>query len=336
MKSIERFEEAVRDVAQREALLNEARQELERAAWVGGPGRFTEQNLGSFKLGLIIGRGAMGEVYEGFHNDTGEGAAIKLLHRNVLSDAGQVVRFAREAEAVSRLDSPHVVKVLEVGDATSPIPYIAMERMVGDDLASELRSRRKLPFDEVVDLIQQVARGIDAAADAGIVHRDLKPQNLFYHRSPDGAGCWKILDFGVSKLADGTGTLTRGRVVGTPTYMAPEQARGKDVDSRADVYALGAIAYRSLTGHPCFTGREVPQILYDVVHKMPTQPTRLAPELPAAVDAVLAVALAKRPGDRYARATDLARALAAIDPEQPLDRGQLARMAKIGWRPHGD
>ncbi len=309
--SIERFEEAVRDVAQREALLNEARQELERAAWVGGPGRFTEQTLGSFRLGLIIGRGAMGEVYEGMHVATGEPAAVKLLHRNVLSDAAQVARFAREAEAVSKLDSPNVVRVLEVGDATSPIPYIAMERMVGDDLAAELRARRRLPVAEVLDLCDQVARGIDAAAAAGIVHRDLKPQNLFQARSTDGDTTWKILDFGVSKLTDGTGTITRGRVVGTPTYMAPEQARGRDVDHRADIYALGAIAYRALTGHPAFSGREVPQILYDVVHRMPARPGELAHDVPAAIDLVLAVALAKKPADRFASATELATSLAA-------------------------
>ncbi len=309
--SIERFEEAVRDVAQREALLNEARQELERAAWVGGPGRFTEQTLGSFRLGLIIGRGAMGEVYEGMHVDTGAPAAVKLLHRNVLSDAAQVARFAREAEAVSKLDSPNVVRVLEVGDASSPIPYIAMERMVGDDLAAELRRQRRLPVAEVIDLCNQVARGIDAAAEAGVVHRDLKPQNLFHARDPDGSTTWKILDFGVSKLSDGTGTITRGRVVGTPTYMAPEQARGRDVDHRADIYALGAIAFRALTGHPAFSGREVPKILYDVVHRMPAQPSELAHDLPGGLDLVLAVALAKKPGDRFATASALANALAA-------------------------
>ncbi|HUH03696.1 MAG TPA: serine/threonine-protein kinase, partial [Kofleriaceae bacterium] len=254
----------------------------------------------------------MGEVYEGFNQRTGEAAAVKLLHRNFLSDAATVVRFAREAEAVSSLDSAHVVKVLEVGDPSSPLPYIAMERMVGDDLASELRSRRKLPLADVAEMVTQIARGLDAATRAGVVHRDLKPQNLFFHRGRDGDGVWKILDFGVSKLADGTGTLTRGRVVGTPTYMAPEQARGKEVDHRADVYALGAIAYRALTGHPVFTGREIPQILYDVVHRSPTQPTRLAPELPADVDRVLAIALAKKPGDRFQTAAELADALRQV------------------------
>lgn len=334
LQSIERFEGAVRDVAQREALLNEARQELERAAWVGGPGRFTEQTLGSYRLGLIIGRGAMGEVYEGFNDQNGEAAAVKLLHRNFLSDPATVVRFAREADAISSLDSPHVVKVLEVGDPTSPVPYIAMERMVGDDLAAELRARRKLPLDEVVRIVTQAARGIDAAARAGVVHRDLKPQNLFFHRGPNGDGVWKILDFGVSKLADGTGTLTRGRVVGTPTYMAPEQARGKEVDHRADIYALGAIAYRALTGHPAFTGREIPQILYDVVHRTPTQPTRLAPELSSDVDRVLAIALAKKPGDRFQTAAELADAMGqaaegALTPE--LWRRAESRLKSFAW-----
>ncbi len=332
-KSLLQFEQAVRDVAAREALLAEARQELERAAWVGGPGRYTEQQVGSFRLGMIIGRGAMGEIYEGIHMTTGEPAAIKLLHRNILADAGHLQRFAREAKAAAAIDSPNVVRVLEVAGADSPVPYLAMERMVGDDLAGELRSRRRLAIDEAIELAEHTARGLDAAAAAGIVHRDLKPQNLFYARGADGAGVWKILDFGVSKLSDARGDLTHGKVVGTPAYMSPEQARGREVDHRADIYALGAVCYRALTGQPPFTARDVPQLMYAVAHRMPRRPGALA-DLPADVDLVLALALAKRPEDRFSSALELAAALrAAAEGRLPeaLRRRAAANLHRSPW-----
>jgi len=130
---------------------------------------------------------------------------------------------------------------------------------------------------------------------------------------------WKILDFGVSKTG-GSGTLTKGHVVGTPAYMAPEQARGESVDHRADVYSLAAILYRAITGHPAFTGKDVPTTLYEVVYRIPTQPSVLA-QLPFDVDRVLAIGLAKRPDDRFDTALELARwfaaaAVDALDPEQ--------------------
>jgi serine/threonine-protein kinase len=334
-QQMSQFEQAVRDVAAREALLAEARQELERAAWVGGPGRFTEQQVGSFRLGVIIGRGAMGEVYEGIHVGSGEAAAIKLLHRNILADASQLQRFAREARAAAAIDSPHVVRVLEVADPSSPVPYLAMERMVGDDLAGELRTRRRLGLGEVVDMAEQAARGLAAAADAGIVHRDLKPQNLFFARCRDGSGTWKILDFGVSKLSDAAVDLTQGKVVGTPAYMSPEQARGREVDHRADIYGLGAVCYRALTGQPPFNARDVPQLLYAVAHKMPRRPGALA-ELPADIDLVMALALAKRPEDRFASAPELAAALrdaARGALADDLRKRAAASLSRVPWAP---
>ncbi|MCB9559608.1 MAG: serine/threonine protein kinase [Kofleriaceae bacterium] len=307
---------AVRVATHREALLQEARADLERALRVGEPGRFTDQTVGSFRLGVIIGRGAMAEVYEAMHVGSGEPAAVKLLRRDATTQPNVVRRFLREAEAVAALDVPNVVRVLEVGDDTSPLPYIAMERLRGEDLAERLRACPRLPAAKVVALIREVARGVDAAGAAGIVHRDLKPHNLFRHRpGGDAPAVWKILDFGVSKLMEHGGTLTEGHLVGTPAYMAPEQARGHVVDIRADVHALGVIAYRALTGELPFRGSDPPTILYNVVHTTPPPPSLLV-EVPAAVDAVLARALAKVPDDRYPTATTFAEALAAALPGQ--------------------
>ncbi|HVV83401.1 MAG TPA: serine/threonine-protein kinase [Kofleriaceae bacterium] len=307
--AVERLDRAVRAAASREALLAEVRQELDRALEVGGPGRYTGQEVGSYRLGTLIGRGGMGEIYEAQSVHDGSEAAVKLLHPATMADGRAIARFIREAELAARLDSPNLVAVLEVGTTAGEIPFLAMERLRGFDLAHHLRRLRKLTLAQTVSLVQQIAAGLATAHTTGVIHRDLKPHNLFLAER-DGVFTWKLLDFGVSKLADGGGTLTAGHVIGTPGYMAPEQARSEDVDGRADVYALAAIAYRCLTGHPPFTGKDVPTTLYDVVYKMPTRPSLLV-DLPADVDRVLAIGMAKQPGDRFAAAPELAAALAA-------------------------
>jgi serine/threonine-protein kinase len=307
--AVSRLERAVRGVAQREALLAEARAELDRALKIGGPGRYTDQIVGRYRLGPLIGRGGMGEVYEAAAVEGGGAAAVKLLHPSALSDPQHVRRFLREADAASRLDCPNVVRVLQVGTTAGETPFLAMERLRGVDLAHHLRRHRRLGAHHVATLIRQIGNGLTAARSAGIVHRDIKPHNLFLAEEPGGP-TWKILDFGISKVASSAGTLTRGHVVGTPGYMAPEQARGDDVDWRADLYSLAAIAYRALTGHPPFTGKDVPATLYDVVYKMPTRPSLLA-ELPEDLDRVLAIGMAKDPARRWISGDELADALTA-------------------------
>ena len=301
--AVAELERAVRVAAHREALLNEAREELERALRPGR-GRFTEQTLGAYQLGALIGRGAMGEVYEAVDPRTNEPVAIKLLSHASLGNTNHVLRFLRELRTAATIDSPHVVRVIEVGE--QPVPHLVMERLEGSTLGEILRGRRALVPTEVVGLVAQVGAGITAAAAAGVVHRDLKPQNLFLHR-----GAWKILDFGVARAIDAGDTLTAGHVVGTPSYMAPEQASGDPVDHRTDLYALAAIAYRALTGHPPYAAGELAETLYRVAHTRPRRPTDLAPHLPGAVDHVLAIGLARQPQDRFATAAELAAALAA-------------------------
>ena len=329
---VSKLEQAVRGVAQREALLAEARAELDRAIAVGGPGRFTDQQVGNFRLGVLIGRGGMGEVYEAHAVTDQREAAVKLLHPGTLAEPVHVQRFLREAQTAAKLDCPHVVRVLEVGTTSGTIPFLAMERLRGYDLAHQLRRQRKIQLQQAKLLVDQVAIGLEAARVAGIVHRDLKPHNVFFSEEPGGLRRWKILDFGVSKSGS-SGTLTQGHVVGTPAYMAPEQARGEDVDHRADVYSLAAIIYRSVTGHPAFTGKDVPTTLYEVVYRIPTQPSLLA-QVTADIDRVLAIGLAKDPRDRFAFALELARWFSAA-VTQGLDVDQRRRaddlIARYPW-----
>jgi serine/threonine-protein kinase len=304
LTAIGELERAVRVAAHREALLLEAREELERALRAGR-GRFTDQVIGGWQLGEVIGRGAMGEVYAATEG-TGTGGrrgAIKLLAQASLSNPQHVQRFLRELRAAMQIRSPHVVEVITCGE--QPVPYLVMERLDGQTLAEILRGKRALAPAKVIEMVRQVGAGLAAAAAVGVVHRDVKPQNLMNHK-----GAWKILDFGVARLEDTGDTLTSGNVVGTPSYMAPEQARGATVDYRTDLYALAACAYRALTGHPPHAAGEIAETLYRVVHTAPRRPSELA-SLADDVDRVLAIGLAKRADDRFATAEELADALTA-------------------------
>ncbi len=332
LAAIERHDQVVRNLAQREALLQEAKQELERALDFAGLGRFSDTTVGSFRLGKVIGRGAMGEVYEAVHTAKQIPAAVKLLHTHALADSDIVKRFLREAQIAQTIEVRNVVRVLEFGGLTSPVPYIAMERLHGEDLADYLRRHKQLASKKVVHLVRQVGRGLEAARAAGIVHRDLKPRNLFL-ADVEGGHEWKILDFGVSKLTNIEATQTHDRVVGTPGYMAPEQATGKPVTHRTDLYALGVIAYRALTGRPAFAGDHVAEILYQVAHHMPPRPSELV-QVHEQVDLVLAIAMAKSDRDRFDSGAELAAALEAAS-EGRLDPTLVARgdrlVAKHPW-----
>ncbi len=320
LQAIDELQVATRLAAQREEQVQELRQDLDRALKIGGPGRFTGHTVGAWELGPVLGRGAMGEVYEATHTKTGAAAAVKLLRRELLGARDYVERFLREVRTASSLESPHVVRVLDASTPEDPIPFFAMERLQGHSLGDLLRKRATLPRHRVVQLATQIASVLEMAAAANIVHRDIKPHNLYLHDTGD-VGMWKLLDFGVAHLGESTGTLTQGAVIGTPAYMAPEQARGQAVDSRADVYALAAVIYRAVTGQVPFVGRDTPALLYAVVHAMPIRPGALASISPP-LEAVLAIGLAKSREQRFQSAGELA---AAIDAA---DRGELSAELK--------
>jgi serine/threonine-protein kinase len=304
-EAIGKMQAAMQSAALKEALLAEARQDLDRALAIDAPGRFTDQVLGEYRLGNVIGRGGMGEVYEAWHTQTGDVAAVKLLPQRELGDPASVERFLREVRVVKNIDSPHVVKVLAASDDKAAMPYLVMERLRGQDLAQLLRAGPVSPS-ALLAMLAQVGAALEQAWGSGVVHRDLKPHNVFLCDD----GTWKVLDFGVAALDEHSGTLTQGKVVGTPAYMAPEQARGEKVDHRADLYALAAIAYRWLTGRPVCGGKDLHAALYQTVHVMPLRPSSLA-ELPADVDDALALGLAKDPEARWTTVRDLRDALSA-------------------------
>jgi tRNA A-37 threonylcarbamoyl transferase component Bud32 len=329
------LERVVRGVAHREALLREAREELARVARVGGRGPFSSVDLGEFHLGDVIGRGGMGEVYAATRSDGSE-AAVKLLRRDVLAQPDMVRRFEREAKIVESIHSPHIVTVYAVGGEDAPLPYIAMERLRGEDLVSQVRARGSLPLEEAIALVREVCEGLRVAHLAGVVHRDLKPANLFHAEldvgpggvTPPEAGTryWKILDFGVSKfLQSSDATLTTNQVLGTPHYMSPEQAARRPVDARTDLYGLGTIVYRVLTGKLAFPKSDVNEVIRAVLDDMPEDPRGLA-AMPEDVGLWLRIAMAKKPEERFASASDMAEAFeAAAQGELPVPLRSRAR-----------
>jgi serine/threonine-protein kinase len=325
--AIEQLDKALRLAHRRETQLQEANQQVDIAVQARA-GRYTGNRVGAYVILEPIGRGAFGEVYAAYHAETGDRAAIKLLLPRALENSDFIRRFMREAEALLRFRAPNVVAVFDVGTAPGGEPFIAMEFLRGHSLAWHLR-HRQLSTVEVLRLASQVATGLQAAHDAGIVHRDIKPQNLFLHQplemareNPvDGKPVWKILDFGVAKLGGDGETLTHGGVIGTPGYLSPEQAHGRAVDHRSDVFSLGAVVYRALSGRPPFPGNDMPRVIFEIAYRNPPPVTHLAPSLPREVDAVMAVALAKRPEQRFQTAIAFASALQAAFENGPKGNG---------------
>lgn len=331
-EAVQKMQKAMLLASQREALLIEARQDLDRALAIDSAGRFTGHTLGSYRLGHVLGRGGMGEVYEAVHIVDGGVAAVKVLGQRQLGDPQFVERFLREVRIARSLTSPHAVRVLDAGEQREEIPYFVMERLYGEDLSHRLRAGN-MPPSALLELLEQVGAALEEAWSKRIVHRDLKPQNLFLVDRAERP-MWKVLDFGVAALDEGAGGLTQGRVVGTPAYMAPEQARGEKVDHRADIYALGAIAYRWLTGRPVTQGKDLHNALYEMVNVMPPRPSELA-SVHADVDAVLAIALAKDPDARWQSVSELRQALGrALDGDLgPGARQRAAALvAQHPWR----
>ncbi len=263
----------------------------------------------TYEVLRVIGEGGMGRVYEARHlRLSNKRFALKLLHPEFSRQPDVVTRFQREAEAASALSHPNVVSVYDVNTAPDGRPYLVAELLEGEQLGDLLTRRGKLPVAEAVRIVRQIPRALAAAHDHGIVHRDVKPENVFL---VDGGNLVKVLDFGISKLGHGSEKLTKtGTVMGTPDYMAPEQARGDRVDSRADVYAVGALLYRALTGRKPFIAADPMATLTAVLTQEPPRPTAVEGGIPLGLELVIQRAMAKKPEERYQDMRELERALA--------------------------
>jgi serine/threonine protein kinase len=267
---------------------------------------------GNYEVLRVIGEGGMGKVYEARHTRLHtKRFAVKLLHHELAREPEVVTRFQREAEAASALTHPNVVGVYDVNTSADGRPYIVAELLEGEELGKYLDRLGKLPAAEAVHIVRQVCRALGAAHACGIVHRDVKPENIFL-AGPQATV--KVLDFGISKVAEFSDGLTKtGTVMGTPDYMAPEQARGDRVDARADIYAVGAILYRALTGRKPFDGLDPMAILTAVLTQEPGRPSTLEPSIPLSLELIVQRTMAKSPNERFSTMDALEQALAPFD-----------------------
>jgi eukaryotic-like serine/threonine-protein kinase len=267
-----------------------------------------------YRIVRLIGEGGMGAVYEGENTRIRRRVAIKVLHGNVAGMADAVARFEREAQAAGRIGSEHIVEVLDLGDLPSGDRYMVMEFMDGDSLSQRIRQRGRMLPAELYPVTRQLLDALSAAHGAGIVHRDLKPDNVFLLRSrraqPDFV---KLLDFGISKFggANNALSMTRtGAVMGTPYYMAPEQAKGsRDLDHRVDLYAVGVILYEALAGEVPFIADTFNELLFKIVLESARPLLEVVPETDPGLAALVERAMARDPAHRFQSAEDMQREL---------------------------
>lgn len=266
----------------------------------------TNSKLGKYQLVRQLGRGAMGVVFEGFDPVIQRTVAIKTIHKHLLAgEAGQelLARFKREAQAAGRLAHPNIVAIYEYGEDQGT-PFIAMEFIQGRELKDIIKDPARMELSAVVNLVTQALDALDYVHVAGIVHRDLKPGNIILLNN----GQVKIADFGIARVESSNMTQL-GAVMGTPSYMSPEQFMGQRVGPQADLFSVGVILFELLTGEKPFAGQSVTTIMQKVLTAPAPDVSAINPSLPRKLDAVLKKALAKRPSERFQRAGDFARAL---------------------------
>ncbi|HEY6729029.1 MAG TPA: serine/threonine-protein kinase [Polyangiaceae bacterium] len=269
---------------------------------------------GKYRIVRLLGEGGMGAVYEGENVRIHRRVAIKVLHAGVAANGDAVARFEREAQAAGRIGSEHIVEVLDLGQLADGERYMVMEFMDGESLSSRIHQSGRLTAAQLYPIAVQMLEGLGAAHAAGIIHRDLKPDNVYLVRSKKGQTDFvKLLDFGISKFnaMGGEFSMTRtGAVMGTPYYMAPEQAKGaKDIDTRVDIYAAGVILYEAVSGQVPFNADTFNELIFKIVLESPPPVEQVAPGLDPAFAAIISKAMARDLTERYASCADFLAAL---------------------------
>jgi serine/threonine protein kinase len=264
-----------------------------------------KKRLGRYKIIEEIGRGAMGVVYQGYDPKIDRIVALKTIRKDRLAESRDVedlvMRFQKEVRATGKLVHPNIIVIYDTGEDKERA-YIAMEYVEGDTLENLIQKGTRFPMEKIIDIIDQICNGLEYTHRQGIVHRDLKPSNILLVHGEKV----KITDFGISKAVGASSSpLTQaGILLGTPSYMSPEQIAGMEINGRSDLFSLGIILYQLLTGEKPFVGDTIPTLLYNIVNKDPTPPSQIDSSIPPLFDEVITKALAKDPDKRYRRARD--------------------------------
>ncbi len=257
---------------------------------------------GRYELIRLIDEGGMGAVYLGKHTKLGRKAAVKFLHAELTANKDTVERFYREAHIASSIEHPNIINVFDVGVSEWGEPYLVMEYLSGENLGRMLKRRGVFTEPEALGIMESALKALAAAHEQGIVHRDLKPENIFMVKVSDSNPIVKIIDFGISKaVQDGQPQLTKtGALLGTPSYMSPEQARGRgEFDHRTDVYSMGVILYLMLTGDHPFVGQSYNDLIFNILTESPRDPISVKPEFPKDIVPIVFKSLEKNPEERY-------------------------------------
>ncbi len=265
------------------------------------------QKLGRYEIVRVLGKGAMGVVYEGRDPNINRRVAIKTARRDIMEASGMademMERFLREAQAAGVLNHPNIITIYDAAEQDG-VAYIAMEYLEGGDLLDALQRRQSFSMDEIAEVGATICEALAAAHDQGVVHRDVKPANIMM---PDH-GPLKIADFGIARVSDSNLTQ-EGALIGTPHYMSPEQFMGQQVDGRSDLFSAAIIIYEMLTGERPFTGEALSTVMHNVVKTAPVIPTELNYAVPDALGHVVMKGLSKRPSERYQDGRSMAAAL---------------------------
>jgi serine/threonine-protein kinase len=258
--------------------------------------------VGEYVIEAQLGSGGFGTVYRATHPLIGKQVAIKVLSRKYSADEDMVSRFSAEARAVNQIRHRNIIDIFSFGTLEDGRAYYVMELLEGEPLDKVLDERGRIPLAEAIPILKAIAKALDAAHAKSIAHRDLKPENIFLAQDSEGERYPKLLDFGIAKLMGPENTTKHktatGAPIGTPYYMSPEQCRGKDVDHRTDIYSLGVVAYRLLTGAYPFDADGYLDIMMKQISEEAAPPSSIAPELPPSVDAGIARMMRKDPAQR--------------------------------------
>ena len=317
-RHLHEFKPQFRDLAQR---LSRAKQ-LSETVMLGGSGGGTNASilgaggtvekpmLGRYQIDKELGKGAMGVVYLGKDPKIGRVVAIKTMALAQEFEPEELAevkeRFFREAETAGRLSHPHIVTIYDAGEEHD-LCYIAMELLKGGDLVPFTKPGNLLPQDRVVSIVARVAEALGYAHRQGVVHRDVKPANVMYYPDTDAV---KVTDFGIARLTDSSKTKT-GMVLGTPSYMSPEQLAGKKIEGRSDLFSLAVSLYQLLCGRLPFESESMAQLMFKISSEPPTDMLSINPAVPPALVDFLARALAKNPDERFQSGEEFAQALRA-------------------------